>query len=225
MSPQAGVVLMQEIAPRLRSAIPQCVHKVGAEDDEELYQDGLAMAAKLMDGLEARGKCVTPGNVAYYTLLHLKSGRRSYSTGHTDVMGSATQIGHNSMVLSMEEEVGFDPEMNEPIRLEEMLTDGRDDPSMEAARNMDWEEFIESHDARYICVIHDTASGYSLLDTARACQIPYHEVREIRDRLVDDLLEWMGPTAIADAAAVPGWRGNILVDREKTACRADRRRG
>ena len=106
MSPQAGVVLMQEIAPRLRSAIPQCVNKVGAEDDEEIFQDGLCMAAKLMDGLEKRGKQVTPGNVAYYTLLHLKSGRRSYSTGHTDVMGSATQIAHNSMVLSMEEEVG-----------------------------------------------------------------------------------------------------------------------
>ena len=78
MSPQAGFVLMEEIAPRLRSAIPQCVHKVGAEDDEELYQDGLAMAAKLLDGLERRGKQVTPGNVAYYTILHLKSGG-----GHT----------------------------------------------------------------------------------------------------------------------------------------------
>jgi hypothetical protein len=198
---------------------------VGAEDDEEIYQDGLCMAAHLMDGLERRGKQVTAGNVAYYTILHLKSGRRSHSTGHTDVMGSGTQIGHNSMVLSFEEEVGFDPEMNEPIRLEEMLTDGRADPSMEAARNIDWEEFLDQHDPRYLCLIFDIGSGRSMLDTARACHMPYHEVREIRERLVEDLEEWMGPDAIADAAAVPGWRGNILVDREKTACRADRRRG
>ena len=88
MSPRAGFVLMDEIAPRLRNAIPRCVSKVGAEDDEELLQDGLAMAAHMLHNLEERGKEVTPGNVAYYTLLHLKSGRRSYSTGHTDVMGS-----------------------------------------------------------------------------------------------------------------------------------------
>ena len=224
MSPQAGVVLMEEIAPRLRSAIPQCVSKVGAEDDEELLQDALAMAAHMLDGLEKRGKQVTYGNVAYYTLLHLKSGRRSYSTGHTDVMGSATQIGHNSMVLSMEEEVGWDVEMGEPIRLEELLTDSHDDPSMEAARNVDWECFMEEHDPRYVCVIYDLGSGRTMLDTARACGISYHDVRELRDRLVEDLEEWMGPDAIADAAAVPGWRGSIMVDREKTACRADRRR-
>ena len=53
----------------------------------------------------------------------------------------------------------------------------------------------------------------------------YHELREIRDRLVEDLEEFMGPTGIEDAGKVPGWRGSIMVDREKTACRADRRRG
>ncbi|HEX3940620.1 MAG TPA: hypothetical protein VHX11_03970, partial [Acidobacteriaceae bacterium] len=91
MSPQAGLVLVREIAPRLRSAIPG-VRKVGAEDDEELLQDGLTMAAEMLHNLERRGKSVTPGNVAYYCLLHLKSGRRSYSGGRTDVMGSGTQL-------------------------------------------------------------------------------------------------------------------------------------
>jgi hypothetical protein len=115
MSPQSGVVLMEEIAPRLRSAIPQCVRKVGCEDNDELLQDGLAMAAEMLHNLEMRDKQVTPGNVAYYCLLHLKSGRRSYSGGRTDVMGSSTQLDHNSMVLSFEEEVGFDLEIGEPI--------------------------------------------------------------------------------------------------------------
>ncbi len=215
---------MQEIAPRLRSAIPQCVKTVGCEDHEELYQDGLCMAAKLLDGLEARGKCVTAGNVAYYTILHLKSGRRSYSTGHTDVMGSATQIGHKSMVLSLEEEVGFDEELGEPVRLEEMLSCSQDDPSMEAARNMDWEEFLGCHDMRYTCIVYDLGSGRTMLDTARACGMTYNGIRELREQLVEELQAWMGPTAIADAARVPCWFGNIMQDRERTACRADRRR-
>jgi len=157
MSPQAGIVLMEEIAPRLRSAIPQCVRAVGCEDGEELYQDGLAMAAHMLDGLEKRGKQVTPGNVAYYTLLHLKSGRRSYSTGSSDVMGSRTQMALHSVVLSLETEVGWDGEIDEPVRLEEMLTCSDEDVAAAAGRNLDWEEFISTHDPRYLCVIHDMA--------------------------------------------------------------------
>ena len=34
-----------------------------------------------------------------------------------------------------------------------------------------------------------------------------------------------GPDAIADAAHVPSWRANIMADKERMACRADRRRG
>ena len=225
MSPTAGAVLLNQIAPRLRSAIPQCVNKIGAEDDEEIYQDGLCMAAKLMAGLEKRGKQVTPGNVAYYTILHLKSGRRSYSTGGSDVMGSVTQMRKNSTVLSFEEQVAFDEEMGEPIQLEEMLADDGEDVALAAARNMDWEEFLDNHDLRYMCLVYDLGSGRTMLDTARACGMTYSDVRTIRDRLVEDLEEYMGGELIEDAARIPSWRGNILQDHEKMACRADRRRG
>ena len=95
---------------------------------------------------------------------------------------------------------------------------------MEAGRNLDWESFLDEHDPRYLCIIHDLGSGRTMLDTAKACHVPYHEVREIRDRLADELQEWLGPDAIADALRTPNWMGNIAVDRERTACRADRRR-
>ncbi len=96
---------------------------------------------------------------------------------------------------------------------------------MEAGRNLDWESFLDEHDPRYMCIIHDLGSGFSMLDTAKACRVTYHEVREIRDGLAKDLEEWMGPDAIADAVRVPGWRGNLMQDHERVACRADRRRG
>ncbi len=41
MSPQAGFVLMDQIAPRLRNIIPAAVRPVGAEDAEELVQDAI----------------------------------------------------------------------------------------------------------------------------------------------------------------------------------------
>ena len=76
MSPEAGELLMGQIAPRLRAAIPKCVQKLGAEDDEELVQDAIVTAAQMLAAVERNGKTVTPGNIAYYTILHMKSGRR-----------------------------------------------------------------------------------------------------------------------------------------------------
>ncbi len=49
----------------------------GAEDAEELVQDSIVTAAQMLDAVERNGKTVTPGNIAYYTILHMKSGRRS----------------------------------------------------------------------------------------------------------------------------------------------------
>ena len=62
MSPKAGDILVQEIAPRLRCVISQ-IQPVGAEDTEELLQDAIGLAAQMLHALEARGKKVTPGNV------------------------------------------------------------------------------------------------------------------------------------------------------------------
>ena len=64
------------------------IRGVGSEDKEEELQDALAVAAKMLHDLEERGKEVTPGNITYYTILHMKSGRRSYSGGRTDVMNA-----------------------------------------------------------------------------------------------------------------------------------------
>jgi hypothetical protein len=48
MSPQAGFLLQDQVVPRLKSAIPNVVHCVGAEDHQELIQDATAMAARMM---------------------------------------------------------------------------------------------------------------------------------------------------------------------------------
>ena len=72
MNQQSGAILLDEIVPRLRSVIPHCVKTVGAEDSEELVQDAIANAAKMLESVERQGKTVTPGNIAYYSILHMK---------------------------------------------------------------------------------------------------------------------------------------------------------
>ena len=223
MSPESGFVLMEEIAPRLKAVIPH-IKTVGAEDAEELLQDAMAVAAKMLHDLEARGKEVTPGNVAYYTILHMKSGRRSYTAGRTDAMSPGGQLDGKSMVLSFEEPAGIDPETGEEIPLGEMLAGNFDDPSMSASRNVDWEEFLATHDERYSVLVCEIAAGKKALESARERRESYFRLRMLREKLAEELREFMGSEAIADSARIPTWRGCILAEHERAACRADRRR-
>lgn len=67
MSPQAGEMLIQEIAPRVRNSLASSVAQVGADDRDELCQDGIAIAASLLASAEARGKQVSGSNVPTHT--------------------------------------------------------------------------------------------------------------------------------------------------------------
>jgi len=224
MSPRAGFVLLDQIAPRLKAIIPH-IRPVGAEDAEELLQDALTVAAKMLHDLEERGKTVTPGNVAYYTILHMKSGRRSYSAGRTDVMNAGTQLDNLSVVLSFEEPAGYDPDTDEEIPLGDMLAGSEDDPAGAAGRAMDWEDFLDSHNPRYEAMVSDFAQGRRATDTAARFGFSNSWAHDLKARLADDLREHFGEDAIADSMQAPAWRGNIMVDHEKAACRAERRRG
>ena len=44
------------------------------------------MAVKMLNSAELRGKQVTAGNIAHYTVLHARCGRRSYAAGSPDVL-------------------------------------------------------------------------------------------------------------------------------------------
>ena len=91
MSSQTAWILQEEVAPRLKSSI-QSVKCIGAEDSEELVADGFLTAAKRMHRNELKGKQVTPRNVAYYCLLHLRSGRRTNGSRSVDVYWLMAQV-------------------------------------------------------------------------------------------------------------------------------------
>ncbi len=103
MTEDAGNVLCTEVVPRLQSAIPYAVNFVGCEDVQEMIADGTAMAAKMIHNAEQAGKKVTrsatgrpgdmsAGNIVYYTMQHIKSGRRSVGYSRADAMAAATQL-------------------------------------------------------------------------------------------------------------------------------------
>ena len=124
-----------------------------------LLQDGVAMAAQLLHAVEARGKEVTPGNIAYYVALHLKSGRRSQSTNRSDALSPATMLDGKSSALSLEEPVGFCPETGESVALGDLLAGSHEDPSVAAGRNLDWTAFLNGHHQRYTDMVRCVVNG------------------------------------------------------------------
>ena len=78
---------------------------------------------------------------------------------------------------------------------------------------------MSTHDRRYTVMIKGMAEG----QTAKKGPKSEADTR-LKCKLADDLREYMGSTAIDDSVHLPGWRSSLNVDREKMACRADRRR-
>src|SRR5258708_35229456 len=148
MNPQAGEMLVQQIAPRIRSLLSNSVAQVGSDDIGELAQDGIAMAAALLTSAQARGKKVSAGTVSYYAAKLVRQGRRSTGQSTTDVMHPATQIAGRSRMMSLDAPVGTEAEADDVLCLHDTLAARSADPSQEAAKRLDWTPLIAALDAK-----------------------------------------------------------------------------
>ena len=222
MSPQAGWILQEEVVPRLRASIPRNVNQIGAEDAEELIQDATVMAAKLMDNVEQQGKSVTPGNIAYYTILHMKSGRRSYGTNTSDALGIGTQLNGRSSVNSFDEPVD-DDELGEIFTVNDVFSQDTEDPAQIAARNLDWQTMLTLLTKRQQAIVVYLMEGRTVSDLAVALQVDRSTLQVCKNRLADLILENMGVDILIEVRRLPGWRNDLNTTREKLACRHERR--
>ena len=221
MSPQADEMLVHEIVPRLRVLVPHCVSQVGHEDYEELVQDSTLMAMKMLNSAEARGKKVSAGNIAHYTILHARSGRRSYASGSSDVLHPK-----NRMKLgdpeSMESVVKEDEFGGEPLLFADVFSNDNEDPSTKAARRMDWESFIATLNDRFKSILTTLAEGGKSKDVAEAFKVSTSTINTNKNQLAKRLLEFFGSEILKDIARIPQWRNNLLTHREMLACREER---
>ena len=223
MSPQAGYLLQEEVVPRLRSAVPHAVRCVGCEDAQELVQDGTAMAARMLDSAERAGKQVTPGNIAYYAIQHLKSGRRSTGSTVVDVLGTGTQLSGHTRLTSFEEPAAVCEETGgEIFQFHDVLSNGQEDPSMAVARKMDWDSFCAGLSKREITLIHFLSQGQSLRDVAASFHVCDSTIQTTKRKLASAILEFMGADIIVQVQKQPDWRNGVHATREKMACRGER---
>ena len=215
--------MQDQVVPRLRSAIPNVVHCVGAEDAQELIQDSIAMAAKLMHNVEAAGKTVTPGNIAYYTIQHIKSGRRSTGSSVVDVMGIGTQLKGNTRLDSLEMVVASNEETGgEIFELHDVLSNDQEDPGTQAARKMDWESFMAGLTEREQVVIELLVEGKSLRNAAKSFQVCDSTIQGTKRKLAVKIQEFMGFDILVQVRRQPRCKDDIMTGRERMACRHER---
>jgi hypothetical protein len=218
-------LLLDEVTPRLRAAIPQTIPMVGPDDPEELLQDGLAIAIQIHHGARKAGKKVTGSNLAHYALLHLRSGRRSGGIKKNDVLHPAAQLNGHARVQSMDEPVRFEEDGEEPLTLHDCLAAPADDPAITAARRLDWTSVIQSLDRTAKAILAALVEGREPTLLVRRLKRSRSTLHYDKLRLGRLIRERLGHDILVQAQSRPGWTSTVEAVRERLACRAERRAG
>ena len=161
MNRKTETLLLKEVAPRLLAAIPKTVPMVGPDDVDELVQDGVVIAIHLQRGARKVGKKVSAGNLAYYTILALRSGRRSTGFKKNDVLHPAAQINGRARLESMDEPIHQGDDGDE-LTLHDCLAGNTEDPATAAARRLDWQTVLDGLDRTAKAILLALVEGREL---------------------------------------------------------------
>ena len=214
-------LILKEVQPRLKAAIAQSVPLVGAEDVQELVQDGTVIALNLLNSTIRSGRKVTGGNVAFYTVKMLRSGRRSTGERRNDPMHPKAQLNGTCSVQSLDEPIGFG-EADEPLTLGDSLAARTEDPSVAATRRLDWEPLVAAMDATAREVLGCLVEGQDLTTLVAKLRRSRSALQHDKQRLARLVCEHLGHDILLQMQAQPRWTDNIAAHREKLACRYDR---
>jgi hypothetical protein len=214
-----------EVASRLRTNIPKAIQMIGIEDLEELLQDGLAIAIHLQQSARKAGKKVTAGNLAHYTLLHLRAGRRSTGYRANDVLHPACQRNGSARVQSMDVALTEIELGEEPLTLHDCLAADAEDPATTAARRMDWTTVTESLDRTARAILAALAEGRELTLLVKCLKRSRSTLQSDKRRLGQTIREQLGEDILNVVQSRPAWTNTIDAVRQRLACRAERRAG
>jgi hypothetical protein len=221
MNPSTEKLLLDEVQPRLRRSIARTVPMVGAEDRQEILQDGIAIAIRLMNIAQRSGKSVTAGNVSFYVIKHLRSGRRSTGFRKTDPLHPAAQK-NGCRLHSFEEPIAIDRSTDEPLTLGEILPARDDDPATQACRRLDWDNLIQKLDAVTEAVLVCLATCEELTSLVKRFGKSRSTIQNVKKRLARLIKAVMGEDILRQVQEQPGWHNDVQVIRERLACRWER---
>ena len=212
--------MLQEVAPRLRAGLGSSIPRAGGEDDAELLQDGLIIALRLLQSAEAKAKPATPGTIAYYTIKHLRAGRRSTGSRKNDALHPAAQL-NGCRVYSLEGAVAT--EDGDEVAFSEVLASPTDDPAVEAGRRLDWQALWQKLDEVTKAILRALADGSELTRLVSPLKLSRSALQDRKERLAQQIRECLGEDILRQVQEHPGWHHGLEATREKLACRWERR--
>lgn len=221
MSPKTAWILQEEVVPRLKTTIPRTVNQIGSEDAEELVQDSICFAARLLDNAERANKKVTPGNISFFTSLHMRSGRRSYGSSTVDALGVGAQLNGRSTTTSFDEPAMS--EEGEEFLVGDVLSSDAEDPGTIAARNLDWDCFLNGLSSREKSIVEKLLAGLNSSEVARSLKVDPSTIRYFKQRLAVKILDHFGQDILRVIVQRPGWKNGLVCERERLACKSLRR--
>ena len=214
-------LLLHEVQPRLRGAIPTAVPIVGTDDIDELVQDGIVIAVQIYRRARKAGKKVTPGNLTYYTLLHLRAGRRSTGFRKSDVHHPAAQLSGHVRLQSLDQPVCEDEHGEETLTLHDCLAAPGDDPATAAARSLDWASVPLDRAKKAILIA--LVEGTELTMLVRRLRKSRSALQDHKVCLGRLIREHLGEDILKQVQLEPAWTNTLDAIRERLVCRAERR--
>jgi len=222
MTREAGIMLVSQIMPSITRAIARgVVTPVPPEDREELTQDCVARAARLLDAAERNGKTVTPGNIVYYTLKGAIGGRRALSAHSREALGAIARSSRSVIVMSLDAPVS-EVDGEEGLTLHEMLAAAGEGPDVTAARNLDWDEMTASLSDSKAFVVHQVAGEVPGKDIARQLGCSQARVVQVKRETAEVIRAEWGDGCLVDTQSPPAWQRHVQVARERRSCRYER---
>ena len=212
--------MLHEVAPRLRAGIGSSIPRASGEDDSELLQDGLVIALGLLRSAEARNKVVSAGNLAYYALKNLRSGRRSTGFRKTNPLHPASQL-NGCRVYSLHEPVPT--ENGDGLTLSEVLDSRAEDPALEAGRRLDWQGLLHQLDEVAKAILRSLAEGSELTRLVAPLKLSRSTLQARKEKLAALIRECLGEDILRQVQEHPAWRHDLEAARERLASRWARR--
>jgi FixJ family two-component response regulator len=114
-------------------------------------------------------------------------------------------------------------ELGEEFTVNDVLSLDDEDPGQKAARKMDWEFFLTSLTEKEKAVVEYLLAGRALTELAKSLGIDRSAVQQFKYRLADKIMDYMGPSILQEIQRKPGWKNSLNTQRERMACRIDRR--
>jgi hypothetical protein len=202
--------ILREVQSRLKVGITTSVPQVGCDDPEELLQDGLVIAFRMLKNARRAGKRASARTVSHYTLATLRTGRRSTGVHRNDVMNPAAQLSGHCRVQSFDEMVTTGDLSDEPLTLGEVLACKQSDPAIKAAREIDWQELIQTLDALAKEVLAALVSGTELTRLVPRLRRSRSALQRDKRRLAALIREHLGEDILLQVLQVrPQWRNNM----------------